>query len=867
MYKRIIGFILALCLLVPANAFVFAAETESDFSRAFDLVEGLGINVPDDEDAKMTRGQYAQLVSDVINFGMEIEPRNGEFKDVTKNNSFSGAVYDLVTRGVISGHEDGLFKPDDAIYMEQAVKILLSLMNYDAIAMTSGGYPMGYMKIADRYDMLEKIHKISGEALTVGEAVQLVANAINTPVLVPNSFGSTDGYETREDVTLLTEYMKLEKQTGIITDNGITALTGKSNVDENWIKINGEKYDATGSNACDYLGYKVDAYVTIDDINVEKVIYVQVDKKVEVQYIEAERLMVNDGAFSVTNIVYEDVYDRRKTVKVDIGADFIYNGTAHVNLRVDDLKITSGEIVLIDNDGDRIFEVVYVKPKQTIVVAGVNVYSYTLYDKYGNAPIVLDEDIKVRVKRDGASATVNDIAPWDVVSAYVSYDSSYVELIASSKTIKGTVEGYDSENFTIQIDGDYYHCVRAGIFSEINIGGEYAFCVDVQNNIAAVKTEEIQNSVAYFREVRYDTNEEKLLFRIYTPSGEHLQFYGSSRFAADGVSFENYQAAVDYLNSNVVGKLAEYRVDKEGEIRRVFTPYVGAVLPKERNGDLHQYFDSASTTLSYCVSQQSFGAKVVIGNKTKVFHIPTNTASLNDYSIKDYNYFRNTWTYTFKAYSIGDEDGVADYLVMAADASAQLSSTNAPMVVSKVKTVFYDGEVREHIVAYGSLGEKEYLGATDSIFSDASVEKGDIVRCITDIQGEVIEVVKVYDASSNTIVRDSDKDTTFDAGYNATERTTVGSVFLRYDALLGITTANLSSTSMTEAEKVAAARDALEYHNVKNAKIYAVDKNEGYAVEEITVDRIYDYQQFYSEYSKVYMYATHGAPNILIVYN
>ena len=863
MYKRIISIILALCLLVPANMFVFAAETKSDYSRAFDLVEGLGIDVPDDEDAKMTRGQYAQLVSDVINFRMEIEAKNGQFKDVTENDSFSGAVYDLVRRGVIAGHEDGLFKPDDAIYMEQAVKILLSLMNYDAIAIPSGGYPMGYMKIADRYDMLEKVHKISGEELTVGDAVQLVANAINTPVLVPTSFGIEEGFETSDDVTLLTEFMKLEKQTGIITDNGISALTGASGVSENWIKINGERYDATGTNAVDYLGYKVDAYVTDDDINTEKVIYVQVDKKVEVQYIEAERLLPNDSAFSVTNIVYEDVYGKRKTVKVDIGADFIYNGTAHVNLRVDDLKITSGELILIDNDSDGVFEVVFVKPKQTIVVAGVNKNSYTLYDKFGNAPIVLNENIKVRVKRDGVAATVNDIAQWDVVSAYVSYDSSFVELVASSKTIKGMVEGYDGDNLTIQINGDYYHCVRSAVLSEINIGGEYEFCVDSQNNIAAVKTEQLQTEIAYFRKVQYAVDMDRILVKIYTPAGEHVQFFCSERFSADGITFQNYQAAVDYLNSNAVGKLAEYTVDKNGDIRRVFTPYVGAVLPASRKGDLHQYFDTNGTVLYYSVNQESFAGKITLNNKTKVFQIPSDTSSLEDYSIKDSSYFRNQNGYDFKAYTIGAEDGLADYLVMIASTSTVYTTNNQPMVVSKVKTgLDEDGQICEFIVGCSYLDEQEYWAETDNLFTAAGVDEGDVVRLITDVGGTVVAVRKVYDASSNTMVSTEES-----TDYWNSVRSLVGSVFLRYGTLVGITTANLSSSSMTEAEREEAARNALEYHNVARAKIYSVNKDEGYKVEEITVDGIYDYQQFLSEYSKVYMYSYDSNPRLLVVYN
>ena len=863
MYKRVIGFILAICLILPVNMSVFALESESDYSRAFDLITGLGFDIPDDERSKMTRAQYAQLVSDVINFRQEVKARNGQFKDVTAKDSFSGAVYDLYLRGAVSGNEEGLFKPDDAICTEQAVKILLSLMGYDKMAAYSGGYPQGYMSVADRYDMLDKIHKISGEELTVGDAVQLVANAINTEVLVQSSFGGDEEYKTYEDVTLLTEFMNLQKQDGIITDNGITALTGATGTEENWIKINGKYYDATGTNACDFLGYRVEAYVTVDDVNVEKVIYAQVHKKVDVQHIEAKRLLPNDSAFSVTNIVYEDVYGKRKAVKVDIAADFIYNGTAHVDLRADDLKITNGELILIDNNDDGIFEVVNVRPMQTIVVAGVHLSSYTMYDKYGNAPIVLNDNIKVRVKRDGVPAMVEDILPWDVVSAYVSYDKSFVELEVSSKTLKGDVQSYNGTDMTIQIDGEYYHCINASVLSEVNIGSVYEFCVDMQNNVAAVKTEQTENAVAYFRKVQYDQTVDKVMLRIYTPSGEHLQFYCSNRVTADGNSFDNYQACIDYLNSNAIGKLAEYSVDKQGEIRRIFTPYVGAALPEDRKGDLHQYYDAAGVLQYYSVNQQSFAGKITLSNKTKVFHIPTNTSALEDYSIKDYNYFRNQNGYDFKAYAIGAEDGLADYLVMVADTGTDYTFNNQPMVVSKIRTgLDADNQVCEYITGCGYLGEEEYWGATDSIFTDKGVKKGDIIRCITNIQGVVTDVRKVYDASSNTIVSTDEVVT----DYWAKVRSLSGSVFLRYGDLVGITTANLSAP-VTETERVQAARSALEYHNVKSAKIYAVDKNNSNAVTEISVDGIYDYQQFRSEYSKVYMYASDANPRLLVVYN
>lgn len=380
MHKRLMSLVLTACLFFCAG--LPAAADSGDGAQSVELLQALGIGGITKDMEAVTRERFICAVSDILNYTARPQQMDGVFPDVTVKDAFSGAVYDAVSRGLIAGYEDGNFGPDAPVLAEQAVKIVVRALGYGILAEQQGGYPLGYLMTAQEKGVLKGVQLTAGEGITGNAAAVMLENALNTEVLLQVGFGENSAFEARRGRTLLTESLSLQKVTGVISDNGKTGLRGESKVGKKQVLLDGELYDAGGTGAAGLLGYRVTAYVTDGQGAPGKILYLRSDRTNTLK-IAAERLIKEDSGFSIQNIVYEDVYGKTARVKVDAEADFILNGKADLDLRVEDLKISSGALLLIDNNGDLVCDVIMVQRARTMVVQSVSLNEQTIYGKMG----------------------------------------------------------------------------------------------------------------------------------------------------------------------------------------------------------------------------------------------------------------------------------------------------------------------------------------------------------------------------------------------------------------------------------------------------------------------------------------------------
>jgi len=95
------------------------------------IVSGVGGNRfrPDQD---ITRAEFAAIM--VRGLGMEQGKDNASFTDVTAASWYSGAVQTAYVYDLISGFEDGSFRPDDKITREQAMVIIAKAMELTGLA-------------------------------------------------------------------------------------------------------------------------------------------------------------------------------------------------------------------------------------------------------------------------------------------------------------------------------------------------------------------------------------------------------------------------------------------------------------------------------------------------------------------------------------------------------------------------------------------------------------------------------------------------------------------------------------------------------------------------------------------------------------
>lgn len=848
MYKRIISIITVLVFCLCA-ADVSAAETE----YTDELLKAFNIGGIDDLNEPVTRAQFIKAVSDILNYESRPQPRDGMFSDVTAADEFSGAVYDSVARNLVSGLGDGTFGADEPILFEQAVKILMTALGYEITAQSRGGYPLGYIAAANEQGVLSGVRKAIGENLSGGEAAALIENALEAQMLIQVGFGTNESYESRRGITLMTEYLFVEKTEGIITDNGETSLTGESRTGRGKVILNGVEYDAGASQACSMLGQHVSAYVTYKKGEPEEIIYIKNEKNAVIK-IKSSKLKYDDSDFSETMVVYEDVYGKTEKAKIDPAADFIYNGKADVDIKGDDLKITGGSLVMVDNDNDSVYEVVFVNSSRTITVHGVSIDNMTVYDKNGGEKLVL-QDKNVIIEKNGIPAEITELAEWDILTVYESKDKQEITVEASSEKITGIVESYSEETETLLVGGEYYNVNDTELIDLTAIGASYEFCLDSIGNIAAVKAEEQASfKVGFFvKAENTDGISNELQVKIFTAENTHEIYSCAQNVKIDGKPYADSEQAAKYLRQNAVGGLISYKVNVSGQIKEIDLPYSGTPASYQRPESLRIEY-KASSELLYREAQNAFEGIINMDSDTVVFLIPEDLEDETGYDIETSSYFMNNTRYAPEAYCMGIEDGRADFMVYTP--KDKYTDKNTAILVSKItQAADSEGGITECLYGCSDSGEVMILAKDGELFTSAGIKRGDIVRCLTNKHGRAVAVRKVFDYEENKMVNDAN------LGYSSGFRVITGNVYHKYGELIGITSVDPSNGSVQEI------KENIENQVVTGARIYLYDSQKRGKIFSVTADSIYDYLHMPEEYSKVLVYTRNSACKMVVIYN
>ncbi|MBR5614718.1 MAG: S-layer homology domain-containing protein [Clostridia bacterium] len=200
--KKVIALVCVFAMVLTTVAFgaTYTDVTEdSAYYEAVETLNKLGI-VTGYEDGTykpedgVTRAEMAALIARIQGYGETAKaPANTAFTDVPSSHWASGYIANAAGMGIINGYGDGTFGPEDPVLYEQAVKMIMATLGYTPYAEHNGGYPTGYLAAAQRYDVsLNVANAAVGSEANRGTVAQLLAMAIDTPLMVQNRW-STDG--------------------------------------------------------------------------------------------------------------------------------------------------------------------------------------------------------------------------------------------------------------------------------------------------------------------------------------------------------------------------------------------------------------------------------------------------------------------------------------------------------------------------------------------------------------------------------------------------------------------------------------------------------------------------------------------------
>lgn len=184
-FAKWVGLMLIICqLTIPAYAgtsFPDVPDT-APYADAVSLMKEYSIFNGDangnfNPDAGITRAEFAAVVCRTVGGENEISKKvEATFSDVPSNHWASGYVDWAVKSGIISGYGDGRYGPSDMVTYEQAIKMVVCAAGYSDAALDAGGWPDGYVDVANGLGLLAGVDETPNVPMTRANVAVMISN-------------------------------------------------------------------------------------------------------------------------------------------------------------------------------------------------------------------------------------------------------------------------------------------------------------------------------------------------------------------------------------------------------------------------------------------------------------------------------------------------------------------------------------------------------------------------------------------------------------------------------------------------------------------------------------------------------------------
>lgn len=493
MKKRIYSFILLLAFIfsapaMPASAAKIKIKTAEERVA---LLKGIGMVNEIDSEATLTNAQFAGYLLKIFNIHC----------DETKILSFAKS-YNIL------GDYD---KPEAELDFNMLCKMAVSAMGYDLEAEFAGGYPNGYINVADEYKLLKNVNQENDGKVTGEDVVNVLYNMLEVEMCTHTL---ANGIYIKKGTPL--ESMGITRAEGIVTAvYGQTLAGTKANFPEE-IAVNSIVYTTEITGLNDYFAKKVCYYYDEEE---EKLLYIAEDKEA---VLEINASAITDIEYNnITYIVeYEDLREDEYEFKAEPKYISINGETVTDAKGLNELfDFEYGQVTAVDYDDDEIYDVLLIEKYENYFVRFKG--TDFIYDTYTDREIQFDfeEDYTYIFIKDNKEVTFEDITEKSVISVYKDTSGKYIKVLICEDAVNGRLESAASEENgqkKLIIDGFPYYTKLD--MSSVGIGDVTTFYLDINGNVAAYDATNIVRTLDYGFLVKLYQNDgdETIAAKIFT---------------------------------------------------------------------------------------------------------------------------------------------------------------------------------------------------------------------------------------------------------------------------------------------------------------------------------------------------------------
>ena len=787
---------------VPASHHYYDAITNLSSEGILDGM-GDGTFAPE---SPVTRAQFTKIICYALSVGnlTYSEEERSIFSDLAPEHWAANNIVTAYKQGIINGMGDGTFAPEAGVQYEQAVKMVVCALGYSqARAEAAGGYPGGYMSLANQAKILRNITDAKmGETMNRGAVAQLIDNMLDAEQIQD---GQPSG-SIREEVStsksvegqVLAGYgvsLYTDAELDACLKNEIIVQSGNKRVYFDVENINGfDIYNFIGRSVMIY--YEVESGIEVAFANS---IALQ-PRKNETVKIDLDSIYRYDS--STIEYFVDDKRIETDEISYSSSSKNLWNGqpdsrTIKELLDYDSNYQKSGYITLVSSQANQAADVALLKTYDTVVVESINSTSNKVFVKNkasfadhrydsGIELNVNDRNKNVTITSNGSKYSLSSIRENNILSIAKSANGKVIEVLVSRTGVSGTIESITttgiqtiklkSNNNNYQVLSNAYNpgsvTLEAGAYVTLGLD---AFGKVARYSITAEST----YYYGYISSLEKETGaDSKIEVMIYKPATTDSTLKGTIYRFADRVKIDNTPYNVANDMSSILSDLSQAANTANRNFHTDITPegdytYAQPIRYSVNNNNqinaiLTGTWDGTGdpATKLKLIGKTDAGVNCVVDATTlEQYNISASTPIL--YVPKN----RETGTYTSKAKSVFDE-GKSYYVQLAnvsgtnmvscvylygvvGDSTGSLAATitedNRPLIVKEISTVMYNevSNVRRLTLIDVTAGMEEanLVYCYEESVDLSGLEEGDVIRVAIGTDSYVEELEILADAA------------------------------------------------------------------------------------------------------------------------
>ena len=801
-FSMLIALAMILTSLVPsftASAAFSDVDDSNSYVEAISTLSTLQvINGYEDgsfqPEKEITRAEYTKMIVYMLGMDSFTTPIT-TFTDVPESHWANAYIKTAFDMGIINGFDDGTFRPDAPVTYEQALKMLVCTLGYEAYAEVAGGYPNGYRAQAEDLDLTDIVTGVGYESNAPRAVIaQIMFNGLEVPMK-----GIVNGKLEDTGKTLINDYLGAVNLKGTLVGvaNSTTSdcpvplyptqMAVKNSQTQDIVVIDFSQSEVTQAELVAKLGRSISVLYRKDRVSTDKWL-VGLNKDTQ----KGAEITVNSTdiiSFDGSTLKYRDNEGANASLRIDSSNVTVqYNGRAATSFNLSDYLSPSGSNFMygtarfVSNDSSSTYNMVDIYDYEIMVaLRAVNSSDYKITDKIDSTKTLpLKPNVnEFSLTKNGSEIEPTSISANDVVIYAPTLDGSFTTVKVSNKSVSGNVESLNSSKQTIKINGkdynytDYFENYMTAKENGLPTPGQSikAYTDDFGTiHWGTITSSEKYYQYAYFVESITAENGNDYYLKVFAPSSRTATSLTSStpykvqtfkvsenvKLNGSKVSPNALFTDKDYLlstaniesgatNTDPLNQFIRISTNSSNEIDNVITVTdTGKENTDSSKLVTYATLDAYNVTNTALKLASDSSTKHSLKSTTPLFVIPSDRSDINAYALKQAisnNTLNSTGTYNIESYDLNTSKYpafLAVYGVSNIQSGTPISiDTNFSVLTEDILEEVIDGEVANVIPTYTTATEISKKRLADN-YSPA-IGKGDFVLFGYDSDGYVNE--------------------------------------------------------------------------------------------------------------------------------